>query len=76
MRQLQIPAVNAAPAPAPDQADNEARIRALTQERNDLLAKLGEANKELYGSRKQGAAARINVVDRRGERLARAAGGG
>ena len=62
VRQLQIAAVNSAPVPAPNQAENEARIRALTQERNDLLAKLGEANKELYGRRKQDAAARINVL--------------
>ena len=63
VRQLQISAVNSAPvAPPPGQAENEARIRALTQERNDLLAKLGEANRELYGRRKQDAAARINVL--------------
>ncbi len=63
VRQLQIAAVNSAPvAPPPNQAENEARIRALTQERNDLLAKLGEANQELYGRRKQDAAARINVL--------------
>jgi len=49
-------------APPPNQAENEARIRALTQERNSLLAKLGEANQELYGRRKQDAAARINVL--------------
>ena len=63
VRQLQIAAVNSAPLPPPpNQAENEARIRALTQERNDLLAKLGEANQELYGRRKQDAAARINVL--------------
>ena len=62
VRQLQITAVNSAPVPAPNPAENEARLRALTQERNDLLAKLGEANKELYGRRKQDAAARINVL--------------
>jgi tetratricopeptide (TPR) repeat protein len=62
VRQLQIAAVNSTPVPAPNQAENEARIRALTQERNDLLAKLGEANQELYGRRKQDAAARINVL--------------
>ena len=62
VRQLQIAAVNATPVPASNPADNEARLRALTQERDDLLAKLGEANKELYGSRKQGAAARISVL--------------
>jgi len=62
VRQLQIAAVNSAPVPAPNQAENEERIRTLTQERNDLLAKLGEANRELYGRRKQAAAARINVL--------------
>jgi Flp pilus assembly protein TadD len=62
VRQLQIAAVNSAPIPAPNQAENEARIQALTQERNNLLAKLGEANQELYGRRKQDAAARINVL--------------
>jgi len=60
VRQLQVAAVNSAPAPAPSPDDNEARIRALTLDRDNLLAKLGEANQALYGSRKQGAAARIN----------------
>ena len=63
VRQLQIAAVNSAPvAPAVSQAENEARIRALTQERDDLLAKLGEANRELYGRKKPDAAARINLL--------------
>ena len=62
VRQLQITAVNSAPIPAPNQAENEARFRALTQERNNLLAKLGEANQELYGRRKQDAAARIGQL--------------
>jgi tetratricopeptide (TPR) repeat protein len=63
VRQLQIAAVTSAPvAPPPGQAENEAHIRELTQERNNLLAKLGEANQELYGRRKQDAAARINVL--------------
>jgi Tfp pilus assembly protein PilF len=63
VRQLQIAAVNSAPvAPPSSPAENEARIRALTQERNDLLAKLGEANQKLYGRRKQDAVARINVL--------------
>ena len=44
---------------APNQAENEERIRELTQERNDLLAKLGKANADLYGRKKQDAAARI-----------------
>ena len=63
VRQLQIAAVNSAPvAPPSSQAENEARIRALTQERNDLLAKLGEANQKLYGRHKQDAVARINLL--------------
>ena len=48
--------------PSDEQAINLARIRELTQERNDLLAKLGEANKQLYGSKKQDAVARINEL--------------
>ena len=41
---------------------NDKRIRELTQERDDLLAKLGEANKQLYGRNKQNTAARINEL--------------
>ena len=47
------------PALTPREAENEARIRELTQERDDLLAKLGKANEELYGHKKQDAAAQI-----------------
>jgi cytochrome c-type biogenesis protein CcmH/NrfG/shikimate kinase len=47
---------------AVDQAENEARIRALTDERNNLLAKLGEADKELYGGRHQSAAAQVSTL--------------
>jgi cytochrome c-type biogenesis protein CcmH/NrfG len=47
------------PGLTPNEAENEERIRELTQERNDLLAKLGKANEELYGHKKQDAAARI-----------------
>ena len=45
VRQLQLATVNLTPAAGPSQAENEARIRALTQERDNLLAKLGEANR-------------------------------
>jgi tetratricopeptide (TPR) repeat protein len=62
VRQLHVAAVNAAPVAGPGQAENEARLRALTLERDNLLAKLGAANKELYGSRKQNAAARISQL--------------
>ncbi len=62
VHQLQIAAVSSAPVPGPGQAESEARIRELTQERDDLLAKLGEANRALYGSRKQNAAARIGEL--------------
>jgi tetratricopeptide (TPR) repeat protein len=47
---------------AVNQAENEARIRALTDERNALLAKLGEANKELYGGKNQTVAAQVNTL--------------
>jgi len=47
------------PGRTPSQAENEARIRELIQERDDLLAKLGNANEELYGRKKQDAAAQI-----------------
>jgi tetratricopeptide (TPR) repeat protein len=63
VRQLQVAAVKSAPAtPPPGQAANEARIRALTDERNDLLAKLGQANQELYGRKKPDAAAQIREL--------------
>ena len=64
VQQLQIAVVNSAPlTPAPGQAENEAQIRELTQERNDLLAKLGAANLELYSRRKQTSAARISELN-------------
>ena len=47
------------PVQTPGQAENEARIRELTQERDDLLAKLGKANAELYGRKKQDVAAQL-----------------
>lgn len=53
----------AAAIPSADQLNNEARLRELTQERNDLLAKLGAANKELYGAKKQNAAAQIGDLN-------------
>jgi tetratricopeptide (TPR) repeat protein len=48
--------------PSDDQEENLARIRELTQERDDLLGKLGEANKALYGAKKQEAVARIDEL--------------
>ncbi|HEX3856415.1 MAG TPA: tetratricopeptide repeat protein [Verrucomicrobiae bacterium] len=48
------------PPPASGQKESVSLIRELTQERDDLLAKLGAANKEIYGRNKQGAAAQIN----------------
>jgi tetratricopeptide (TPR) repeat protein len=50
-------------ATATDQTENDKRIRDLTQERDDLLAKLGEANKQLYGNKKQDAAAQIGELN-------------
>lgn len=52
----------AADTNAPSQLDNEARIRELTQERDDLLANLGEANKRLYGTKKQDLVAQLDQL--------------
>jgi tetratricopeptide (TPR) repeat protein len=61
IQQLQMASTNAdALPPETDQTDNEARISELTQERDDLLAKLGEANKQLYGTKKQDLVAQVN----------------
>jgi len=49
-------------SPSDEQAVNLARIRELTQERDDLLGKLGEANKKLYGAKKQDALAQIEQL--------------
>jgi tetratricopeptide (TPR) repeat protein len=59
---LQSPANSAPASPSPDQKENEARIRELTQERDDLLAKLGEANKLIYGRKKQDMVAQIDSL--------------
>jgi tetratricopeptide (TPR) repeat protein len=40
----------------------EAQIKSLTDERNSLLSKLGEANKEIYGHKKQDVAARVDQL--------------
>jgi tetratricopeptide (TPR) repeat protein len=62
IQQLQSSA-NAAPVfSAAAEKENKARIRELTQERNDLLAKLGEANKKIYGRKKQNVAAQMRQL--------------
>ena len=65
LRQMQTNA--AAPAQltnasASFQQENEARIRELTQERDDLLAKLGDANKRFYGSTKAALEVQIDLL--------------
>ena len=51
-----------ASAPSATQVDYEARIRALTQERDNLLAKLSQTNEMLYGHKSQDLAARIDQL--------------
>jgi tetratricopeptide (TPR) repeat protein len=53
-----VPAVS----PAPDQSKNEERIRKLTQERDDLLARLGAANQELHMRKAQSVATQIGKL--------------
>ncbi|HKW29983.1 MAG TPA: tetratricopeptide repeat protein, partial [Verrucomicrobiae bacterium] len=63
LKQLQGRAPRPPPAVAgPGQAENEARIRELEQERDQLLARLGDANKKLYGPKGQDAAAQIDSL--------------
>ena len=70
MRQMQ--ATNRA---AVSQVESEARIKALMEERNNLLQKLGDANIR-FRRKKQNAASQINRPCRPSERAARPAGGG
>ena len=69
VKQLQGLAVSPMPGPAPaatgpSQAENEARIHELEQERDELMARLGDANQRLYGSKNQDAAAQIDALAR------------
>ncbi len=57
IQQLQAGTNIIAVPPMPVQTENEARIRELTQERDNLLAKLGAANQQLYGTKKPDAVA-------------------
>ena len=47
---------------APDQKDNEARIRELTQERDGLLVSLGMANKRLSATKKADTAGQVDLL--------------
>ncbi|HEU6448539.1 MAG TPA: tetratricopeptide repeat protein [Verrucomicrobiae bacterium] len=57
VKQLQ----SAAPSSA-DQKANEERIKSLTNERDDLLAKLDAANKKIYGGKKEDAIAKVEQL--------------
>jgi cytochrome c-type biogenesis protein CcmH/NrfG len=61
-RMKQIQAGSAPGLTADKQAAYEAQVKALTEERNALLAKLGDANKEIYGHKKQDVAARVDQL--------------
>ena len=70
VRQLQSMTVTLPPAsPSPSQEEYEKRIQELTRERDDLLEKLGNANKEIYGNKDQNAAAQIDELSREVETL-------
>jgi tetratricopeptide (TPR) repeat protein len=62
VKRLQGAAASPAPAAVPGSAEYEAQIRELKQERDDLLARLGDANQKLYGSKGQNAAAQIDAL--------------
>jgi tetratricopeptide (TPR) repeat protein len=61
-RVKKLQGVAANPAAGPSSAEYEAHIRELEQERDDLLARLGDANQKLYGPKGQNAAAQIDAL--------------
>jgi tetratricopeptide (TPR) repeat protein len=52
-----------------NEADLQSRLSELTLERDNLLLQLGEANKKLYGSKNQSAAAQIDALVQQVETL-------
>jgi len=68
-RVRQLSGSKASAVPAPSQAENEARIRELERERDDLIEKLGAANRELYGRNKQSAVSTIDELTAEVDRL-------
>jgi Flp pilus assembly protein TadD len=52
-----------------DAATLQSQIRELTQERDNLLSELGEANKKLYGHNNQNAAQQVDMLARQVETL-------
>ena len=52
-----------------DEANLQSQVRELTQERDNLLAELGEANKKLYGHNNQTAAQQIDILAQQVEAL-------
>ena len=64
IKQLQTAAVGSLPvsAAAPRPGENESRVRELERERDDLLAKLGEANKKLRERKGADAAVQIETL--------------
>ena len=62
LKRLQGTAAKPSAASGPSAAEYEARIKELEQDRDNLLARLGEANKKLYGRKGQDAAAQIDAL--------------
>jgi Flp pilus assembly protein TadD len=62
VKKLQGRATQPAAAAGPSMAEYETHIRELEQERDNLLARLGEANQKLYGRKGQDAAAQIDAL--------------
>lgn len=62
VKKLQGTAANPGANAGPSAAEYESQIRELELERDGLLARLGEANKKLYGRKGQDAAAQIDAL--------------
>lgn len=69
IKRLQGATANPAPAPEPGQAENEARIRELEKERDELRTQLGEANRRLGAATNQISAAQLDALARQVDAL-------
>lgn len=71
IKQMQEASIESSTAPAETtrEADLQSHLSELTLERDNLLLQLGEANKKLYGSKNQSAAAQIDSLVQQVETL-------
>jgi Tfp pilus assembly protein PilF/shikimate kinase len=69
IQQWQEESVSSTTTPPLDTSDLQSQIRELAQERDNLLAELGEANKKLYGRNNQNTAQQMDILAQQVETL-------